>query len=84
MQLRIEVDAGAQCRVLIQMDSDGVWEQVGRTLTADVKRSYYLPIIPRRCDHYRLRLEGTGQCRVHSMVRELYVGSELKSKAGRN
>ena len=84
VQLRIELDAGAQCRVLIQMDSDGVWEQVGRTLTADVKRSYYLPIIPRRCDHYRLRLEGTGQCRVHSMVRELYVGSELKSKTGGN
>lgn len=84
VQLRIEVEEGASCRVLIQMDSDGKWQQVGRTLEGDVKRSYYLPIIPRRCDHYRLRLEGTGACRVHSMVRELYVGSELRSKAGGN
>lgn len=84
VQLRIEVDEGAVCRVLIQMDSDGVWQQVGKRLEADVKRSYYLPIIPRRCDHYRLRLEGTGGCKVHSMVRELYVGSEMRSRTGGN
>lgn len=54
------------------------------TLTADAKRSYYLPIIPRRSDHYRLKLTGTGGCRIYSLVRETYSGSELKSQQGRN
>lgn len=41
------------------------------------KRTYLLPIIPRRCDHYRLRLSGTGGCRVFSLTRQFYRGSEL-------
>ncbi len=49
-----------------------------------LKRSYYLPIVPRRADHYRLKLEGTGTCRVHSIAREYYRGSELRSQPGRN
>ena len=68
--------------MLIQFDSDGVLEPVS-SLEAAAKRSYYLPIIPRRADHYRLKLEGTGACRVYSLVREFYSGSELKSKQGR-
>ena len=82
LQIRLELDEGARADVLIQFDSDGVWEPVS-SLEAAAKRSYYLPIIPRRADHYRLKLEGTGACRVYSLVREFYSGSELKSKQGR-
>ena len=48
------------------------------------KRSYYLPIIPRRGDHYRMKIVGKGGCRIYSLVREYYSGSELKSVQGRN
>lgn len=76
LQLRIGLDPGAQVRVLIQYDSDGVWREV-RTLKATVKRSFYLPLIPRRADHLRLRLEGVGAWRLYSLVREAYSGSAL-------
>lgn len=84
LQLRLELEEGATVRVYLQFDSDGVWQQVNGALGEGVKRSYYLPIIPRRTDHYRLKIQGTGGCRIHSLVREAYSGSELRVRQGRN
>lgn len=82
--IRLEVDANASCEVFLKFDSKGDWIQAGQTLTTDVKRSYYLPIVPRRCDHYRMKISGTGGCRIYSIDREYYSGSELKSQPGSN
>lgn len=79
LQLRLEIEAGAQVHVHIQFDSDGVWHHVRSITGVARKRSYYLPITPRRCDHYRIRLSGTGMCKVYSMTRESYSGSEFKT-----
>lgn len=76
LQIRMELEVGAWAQVYIQYDSDGVWQSVGKVLTGDRKRSIVLPIIPRRCDHYRVKLVGCGQCYIHSVAREYYVGSE--------
>jgi hypothetical protein len=76
LQLPGELDDGARLTVEMQFDSDGIWRPVS-TLTATVKRSWYLPIIPRRSDHFRIRLTGTGGWRLFSLVRESYSGSEL-------
>lgn len=84
IQLRLELEDGADMQVWMQFDSDGVWQKVGSVVGEGAKRSYYLPIIPRRADHYRIRLTGTGMCRVHSLVREYYTGSEHRSTSGRN
>lgn len=81
-QVRIELDEGATVSFAIQFDSDGVWRPVD-TLTANVKRSYILPIIPRRSDHYRIKITGTGNWRLYSLTRNEYIGSELKSTPGR-
>lgn len=75
--IRLELDEGAGADIRIQFDSDGIWRTV-RSLDAHTKRSWYLPIVPRRCDHFRLRLEGRGGCRVYSLTREVYAGSELR------
>ena len=84
LQLRVELDMDAELTAEIQFDSDGVWRHVRTLYGTDQKRSYLLPIVPMRCDHYRLRLTGSGECRIYSMTREYYSGSELKSKTGRN
>lgn len=76
LQLRIELDDGAMVDILIQFDSDGVWRKV-KTLTPFKKRSYYLPIVPRRCDHFRIKIYGQGGWRLYSMIRESYSGSEM-------
>ena len=82
LQMRVELDAGAALKVEMQFDSDGVWREVDQ-LSATEKRSFILPIIPRRCDHYQIRLTGNGSWRVYSLSRNHYAGSDLKSRPGR-
>ena len=84
LQMRLELEDDAELTVMMQFDSDGIWRTVRFICGTDPKRSHVIPIVPRRCDHYRVRLEGTGGCRIYSMSREFYTGSEVKSKQGRN
>lgn len=84
LQIRLELDEGATVQAWMMFDSDGKWVPVGNAIGEDRKRSYYLPIVPHRADHYRLKLTGSGRCRIYSLTVESYSGSELKSKEGRN
>lgn len=76
LQLRIELSENASVTVKMQFDSDGVWHDI-KTLTTTKKKSFYLPIVPRRADHFRIRIEGKGEWRLYSMTRESYSGSEM-------
>ncbi|MBQ7346112.1 MAG: hypothetical protein IJW45_08670 [Oscillospiraceae bacterium] len=84
LQIRLELEQGAEAQAWLMFDSDGEWIRAGHALGQEAKRSYYLPIVPRRADHYRLKITGTGACRIHSIAREVYSGSELRSRSGRN
>lgn len=77
LQIRLELAQGATFRAYLQFDGDGIWRPAGSIVGTGPKRSYYLPVIPRRCDHYRLKLTGTGDCNIYSLVRERYSGSEM-------
>ena len=68
MQLRLEAEAGASITAAVQYDSDGQWHTLA-AVTAGAKRSVTLPVLPRRCDHFRLRLTGTGAWRLLSLTR---------------
>lgn len=74
LQMRVKLEKGATLRVWIQYDSDGQWRPV-KTLTATKKQSFSFPVLVRRCDHYRIKLEGEGYWELHGMAREFYVGS---------
>lgn len=75
LQLRLELDEGTDLRISMSFD-EGEWIVVS-DLHATTKKSFYLPIIPRRSDHFRIRLEGVGMWKLWSLVRESYTGSEL-------
>lgn len=79
LQIRLELEAGSRAWVELKYDSEEQWRRVSPVLTAARKRAALLPVIPRRADHCRLRLGGTGGCVVHSIARELYGGSEYKT-----
>lgn len=67
--LRMDLEDGeASC--YIRFDSTGKWEQAGKTIRTKGKQSFVLPIIPRRCDHYRIRIEGKGRATIYSLTRE--------------
>ncbi len=75
LQLRMEAE-DAQVRILIQYDSSGQWIPI-QELTVSQKQSFYLPILPRRCDHFRLRIEGAGKYEISSLALEVRTGSEV-------
>ncbi len=74
LQMRVVLEAGAEMTIFIQYDSEGTWRRVKR-LTATKKQSFSYPVLVRRCDHYRIRVEGKGYWELHSMAREFYIGS---------
>lgn len=76
VQVRLELDEGATVTASVKFDSDSTCTNV-KTISATLKRSIYIPIIPRRADHYRIKLSGVGGCRIYSMAREEYTGSDL-------
>ena len=75
VQLRMELEEGAWVSVKIRYDSEE-WTTL-KYLDAGKKRSVYIPVIPRRCDHYRIRIDGGGKWTLYAMARELYIGSAV-------
>ena len=76
--IRCELAEGAWCDVLVQYDSSGEWVPFAH-LDGTVKQSFYLPLIPRRSDHYRLKFVGMGDFKLHSLTREYAGGSANRS-----
>ena len=75
LTIRLQLDAGASVRVLVQYDSSGYWKQIAGT-EANTMRTVSMPVVPMRCDHMRLRLEGVGGCKVYSITKTLESGEE--------
>ena len=74
--LRMSLEIGARVRFFIQYDSIGGWEPIGM-MSGTSLRSFSIPIRPRRCDHFRLRIEGTGDARIYSETKTIERGSDI-------
>ena len=84
IQIRLDLEEDAWCRLKLQMDGDGEWfVPAGGRIEGGSKMSYTLAIVPRRADFYKLRLEGQGGCKIYSIARQYVEASELKSRPGR-
>lgn len=74
LYLRADMEAGAWLRVEVSTDGQP-FRQVFSTHN-ERARTLQIPILPVRCDNFRVRLSGKGMCVVKSLVREFSVGSE--------
>jgi hypothetical protein len=74
--IRMSLEVGASVEVSIQYDSIGDWEQVCN-MTVTSLRSFSVPIRPRRCDHFRIRIEGEGDGRIYSITKTIEQGSDV-------
>lgn len=75
IQMRFEMENHAELTVLISADN-GPWERISHLYT-DKQRTMYLPIVPRRCDKFKLRLDGKGRTKIESIVRLCRQGSGI-------
>lgn len=74
--LRMEMALGSQAQIFAQYDMSGYWEPVCN-LTGNSLRRFSIPIRPRRCDHFKLRIEGIGDVKIYSFAKTIERGSEL-------
>lgn len=73
--IRLQIEDGGELRMYCMYDSDGKWEHAG-TVRRKGTGTFTVPVIPRRCDHMKLRLEGKGVVRVFSIAKILELGSD--------
>ena len=76
LSVRLAIDIGASVVISIQYDSSGEWKRVC-SLTGHNLRSFTLPIRPKRCDHFRLRIEGVGNAKIFSIAKVIEQGSDI-------
>lgn len=72
--IRMALPAGSRADFWMQYD-EGDWEKL-MSLEGKGTRSFLLPIRPRRCDHFRFRISGSGEVRVYSIARDYEQGSD--------
>jgi len=72
---RIDLAANSWCEMFIEYDSNGQWYSKGRMYRPGLQ-SFVLPVMPRRCDHCRIKLVGYGDFKLYSISKVLEVGSD--------
>lgn len=74
VQFRVSMAAGSRLKLQIEYDSSGRWVDQGEVRGRGDTGTFVIPVIPVRCDHYRIRLSGYGDVRIWSMARMLEQG----------
>lgn len=73
--VRMSLQIGTKVIFSIQYDSCGEWETIYTAMGVNLS-SFSIPLKPRRCDHFRLKIEGIGDARILSMTKTLEQGSD--------
>jgi hypothetical protein len=76
LMLKMILPVGSSLQVYIQYDSDGYWEYKGPVVGLN-SVCFALPIMPRRCDHFAIRLSGKGDCKIFSITKTYESGGEM-------
>lgn len=76
INLRITLEFGTNVDFYIQYDSSGEWEHKFN-MSGKGTRAYSIPIIPRRCDHFKYKITGKGGCKIHSITKTMEEGSDI-------
>lgn len=74
--VRMNLPLNSTADAFIEYDSSGTWHFVGHA-EGKGTGSFLFPVRPRRCDHFRIRLQGKGDIRVYSFAKMLERGSDL-------
>ena len=72
---RMKLGNSAKCALAIEYDSDGVWIDQG-VINGYGTDSFVVPVIPQRCDHFRIRLAGEGDIKIYSIAKMIEQGSD--------
>lgn len=74
--IRMSLEEDGWAEIYTEYDSNGIWEKRGTINGTGISRTFTLPIIPRRCDHIRIKIEGSGEFKLYSISKILEIGSD--------
>lgn len=77
LSLRLKPEAGSDVDVFIRYDGEGEWIH-GANLRGDGLGSRVIPLLPRRCEFFALRLQGRGPCLVYGVSAVQEEGSDVQ------
>lgn len=75
--LRMMLPEGSGMDIYIEYDSSGKWEHQGH-IKGTGTTTFMLPVKPRRCDHFRIKLSGVGTVRLYSMSKLFEGGTDIR------
>lgn len=75
INLRITLEFGTNVDFYLQYNSSGEWEHKFN-MSGKGTRTFSVPIIPKRCDHFKYKLTGKGGCKIHSITKTMEEGSD--------
>ena len=73
LALRLKANGVSSAKVYISIN-EGPWEQVEDYVSVSTKGDF-IPIIPRRCDRYSVKIEGKGNVEMKSLTRRVRQGT---------
>ncbi len=76
VNVRISLEFGTNVDFYIQYDSDDKWEHKFN-MSGKGTRTYTVPVIPKRCDHFKYKLAGKGGCKIYSITKTIEQGSDI-------
>lgn len=76
LMIRMALALGTEAKFYIQYDSLGDWEYLF-TMKSNNTRSFSVPVRPKRCDHFRIRIEGVGSFMVYNLTKTMTQGSDI-------
>lgn len=73
--IRLTLELGTNVDFYVQYNSSGEWEHKFN-MSGKGTRTFSVPFIPKRCDHFRYKIVGNGDCKIHSVTKTTEEGSE--------
>lgn len=78
INIRLLMELNAMVSLSIQYDSSGHFEHISNIRPSGKVKSISIPVMPRRCDHFALRIEGVGDCKILSITKFTEGGSDIE------
>lgn len=76
-QFRTVMPVGSKFKCALQYNGAEEWEEKLSIENAwSETRTILMPVYPRRCDHMRMRLEGKGEIKLHSITKTISSGGD--------
>lgn len=82
INIRATLEEKATMDIWVQYDNEKTWERI-TTITARKHRAYDIPVIPRRCDHLKVKLSGRGRSWIYGIDKQFEIGSDVRVNMAR-